>query len=585
MNRKIISVSFVLVALISLSFLTYIPVESPYPFIKLQNTSIIESADSPMYIEKKAVEFQINNHTALSQSYCSLAALTNDTFAIAWHSSGQDGNGWGVYASVFNATTGTNITEEFRVNEYIANDQQYPSLAALTSDTFVIAWESSSQDSSGWGIYARVFNATNGSNITEEFRVNTYTTNAQRFPSVAALTNETFVIAWQSNGQDGDSDGIYASMFNASTGAKIIADFRVNDYITNAQQNPSVTAFTDDTVAIAWQSNGQDGNFWGVYACVFNVTTGTNITSEFKVNDFTTFDQMCPSAAALTDDTVAISWHSNNQDGSDWGVYARVFNSTNGLNITKEFRVNTYTDGDQRYPSVATLTDDTFVITWHSNNQDGNGYGVYAKVFSATTEANITVEFQINNYTTSNQRYPAVTALNEHIFAVAWQSTGQDSSNEGVYARIFIADYFPSVTNQLPADNSFGIGVNPNLQVTVTDADGQSITVYFYDNTTGTPLLLGTDIVANGGPGIASCPWNGREYRMKYKWFVNVTDGKLNTTSSIWSFTTQAEPVNIFLLLRPSIPEGIPGFSIFFLLSSIGIAILLLMRMVKKPFP
>ena len=47
-----------------------------------------------------------------------------------------------------------------------------------------------------------------------EFLVNTYTTDDQRMPEVAALNDGGFAIAWQSRNQDGDNWGIYSQMFD-----------------------------------------------------------------------------------------------------------------------------------------------------------------------------------------------------------------------------------------------------------------------------------------------------------------------------------------------------------------------------------
>src|SRR5262249_45223564 len=46
------------------------------------------------------------------------------------------------------------------------------------------------------------------------FRVNSFTTDAQRVPSVAMDAAGEFVVAWESFGQDGESYGIYAQRYN-----------------------------------------------------------------------------------------------------------------------------------------------------------------------------------------------------------------------------------------------------------------------------------------------------------------------------------------------------------------------------------
>ena len=44
--------------------------------------------------------------------------------------------------------------------------------------------------------------------------------------------------------------------------------------------------------------------------------------------------------------------------------------------IATEFQINTYTANDQSKPSIATLTNGNFVVTWQSVYQDGSGWGV-----------------------------------------------------------------------------------------------------------------------------------------------------------------------------------------------------------------
>ena len=68
-----------------------------------------------------------------------------------------------MYASVFDATTGKNITREFRVNNYTLDGQEYPSVCALSSETFAVAWQSWWQDLSGYGVYASVFGKSSAS--------------------------------------------------------------------------------------------------------------------------------------------------------------------------------------------------------------------------------------------------------------------------------------------------------------------------------------------------------------------------------------------------------------------------------------
>ena len=150
------------------------------------------------------------------------------------------------------------------MNTYIANAQQEPSVAAFPNGKFVVAWESNGQDGSSYGVYAQRYNAA-GTAVGAEFKVNTYTTNNQMNPSVATFLDEGFVVAWESWNQDGSGDGVYAQRYDAA-GTAVGAEFRVNTYTASNQWSPSVAAFPNGGFVVVWESNGQDGSDNGVYA-------------------------------------------------------------------------------------------------------------------------------------------------------------------------------------------------------------------------------------------------------------------------------------------------------------------------------
>ena len=73
----------------------------------------------------------------------------------------------------------------------------------------------SGYDGSDYGIYADRYN-TSGAEQGSTFLVNTYTAGDQRLPSVAMDSSGDFVVAWQSDGEDGTIIGIYAQAYSSS---------------------------------------------------------------------------------------------------------------------------------------------------------------------------------------------------------------------------------------------------------------------------------------------------------------------------------------------------------------------------------
>ncbi|KKM16898.1 hypothetical protein LCGC14_1681160, partial [marine sediment metagenome] len=248
------------------------------------------------------------------------------------------------------------------------------------------------------------------------FQVNTYTNSFQYKPSIASLSNSKFIVTWQSYDQDGNDFGIYGQVFNVD-GTKSGSEFQVNTYVTNAQQNPSVTTLSNDKFVVTWDSWDQDGTFSGIYGQIFN-TDGTKSGSEFQINTETFLSQSKPSIASLSNGKFVVTWESDSQDSDGYGIYGQLFNA-DGTKSGSEFQVNTYTTDQQNLSSVASLSNGQFVVTWESNGQDSDGYGIYGKLFNADGTKSGS-EFRVNTNTTNEQQGPSVIGMNNGRFVVAW---------------------------------------------------------------------------------------------------------------------------------------------------------------------
>src|SRR5205823_4737941 len=154
------------------------------------------------------------------------------------------------------------------------------------------------------------------------------------------------------------------------------AEFRVNTFTTNDQIIPSVAVAAAGDFVIAWASSGQDAVGQGVYAQRYSAA-GVPVGGEFRVNTFTTGNQGGQAVAVDAAGNFVVAWQSLGQDGSGYGVYAQRYSAA-GTPSGGEFRVNTFTADNQRNAAVAMDATGDFVVAWHSNNKDGDLYGVYA---------------------------------------------------------------------------------------------------------------------------------------------------------------------------------------------------------------
>ncbi|NOT16004.1 MAG: hypothetical protein HOP21_10650, partial [Methylotenera sp.] len=322
---------------------------------------------------------------------------------------------------------------EFQVNTYITSDQRGPSITALADGGFVVGWRSDGQDGSGDGIYAQRYDA---SGIAQggEFQVNTYTMGEQTIPRITNLADGGFVVSWHSS-QDGDGYGIYAQRYDAS-GTAQGGEFQVNTVTNLDQYQPSIAALPDGGFVLSWSSLEQDGSGYGVYAQRYDAS-GTALGGEFQVNTYTTVGQSISRTTDLANGGFVVTWTSDGQDGSGDGIYAQRYDAS-GVAQGLEFRVNTYTTSDQQIPSIAALVDGGFVVSWASDGQDGDLFGIYAQRYDASGAAQ-GVEFQVNTYFSSDQRGSSIAALADGGFVVSWRSEGQDGDGAGIYAQRYDA--------------------------------------------------------------------------------------------------------------------------------------------------
>jgi hypothetical protein len=288
-----------------------------------------------------------------------------------------------------------------------------------------------------------------------EFQVNTYTTDNQFVPSVAVDMFGNFVVVWDSEGsgahppvRDKDGRGILGQRYDA-TGNAIGVEFQVNSYTTNNQIYPTVAMNAGGEFVVAWHSTGSAGTDTdgdSVHAQRYDAN-GDAVGTEFQVNTYTTFRQRFPWVSLDADGAFVVVWTSIGSSGTDssgYSVQAQRYDSS-GSAVGSEFQVNTYTTSDQRIPSIAADADGNFVVVWHSNGSAGGDTSlnsIHGQRYDASGSA-VGSEFQVNSYTTLNQLFASVAVDTDGDFAVTWHSlgsSGSDTSSDSVQAQLYDAN-------------------------------------------------------------------------------------------------------------------------------------------------
>jgi hypothetical protein len=388
----------------------------------------------PVAAQALGTEFQVNTYTTSQQLGAAVTLDAEGRFVVAWQSYGPDGSRYGIFARRYDAL-GQALAGEFRVNSVTTQDQVGPFVSALPSGGFVVVWASSNQDGSGTGVFGQRYDST-GAAVGPEFRANSYTTGNQGPASVSSDASGGFVVVWGSQGQDGSGVGVFARRYDSS-GTELGPEFRVNAYTTGNQVFSSASSGASGSFVVVWASATQDGSLYGVFGQRYD-SQGAPQGGEFRANTTTASAQSFPSVSMDVSGRFVVAWESYLQDGSGGGIFAQRYDAS-GAPQGGEFRVNTYTSNDQYRPAVASDASGSFVVAWESLGQDGGGYGIFAQRYDGAG-ATLGPEFRVNSYVTADQRQPRVGLAPDGRFVVVWRSLGQDGSLHGVFGRRFHVD-------------------------------------------------------------------------------------------------------------------------------------------------
>jgi len=399
-------------------------------YVKATNSAGESSVSNTINLSTLSVidEFKVSSYTGGSKNLPSIAMASDGKYVITWGSMFQDGSIFSIYAQRYNAD-GTPNGSEFKVNTYSNDEQSNPSVAMSDDGKFVITWYSRYQDGSEYGIYAQRYNA-DGTANGSEFKVNTYTTNMQIYSSAVMANDGKFVITWISYNQVGTSSwSLYAQKYNAN-GTPNGSEFKIVTSNAYDESNNSIAMTSDGKFVITWDSY-RDGGEYGIYAKRYNAD-GTANGSEFRVNTYTTNAQQYPSIAMSDDGKFVITWSGYGTNDTN-GIFAQKYNA-DGTPNGSEFKVNTYTQGNQSRPSIAMTDDDRFVINWFGEGQ-GDSIGIFAQKYNTDGSVNGT-EFRVNTYTTNAQQYPSIAMDGNGNFVSTWDGSGNGDAN-GIFAKRF----------------------------------------------------------------------------------------------------------------------------------------------------
>jgi flagellin len=375
--------------------------------------------------QKLGSEFQVNKVSTGDQTQNSLASLLDGGFVVSW----TEGNS-AIMGRRYDAL-GNAVSDDFQINTTVATVAE-SKVTNLSDGGFFVTWYGGS--GVDYNVYGQRYNAS-GESVGSEILINTTTGDTQAGASVTSLNDGNIVVTWhgRAGGTAGASYEIYGQQFD-NLGNALGSEFIVNSTTSGHQLNPTVTAISDGGFVIAWNGasysavaaqkydlsgnaigseisidtaginvgivglksggfmaayNYSDGND-SVYGRVF-YKNGSAEGSRFKINTDEngsgnqTFYRNA--MTALSNGDVVIAWADPGTGNNH--IHGQRLDAT-GNKIGDQFKLNSNDSGDKTWPALDQLVTGELVAVWRDHSgQDGAGLGIFAQRFDAGLKTTI----------------------------------------------------------------------------------------------------------------------------------------------------------------------------------------------------
>ena len=187
---------------------------------------------------------------------------------------------------------------------------------------------------------------------------------------------------------------------------------------------PKAITLSDGTVITTYERHSWEG-IWLEKEIKIDFGHGANpatVGSDYSEN---------PALGKLNNGNIIVVWEDGDVGGGVDNIVGQLF-SPGGTKIGGEFTIDS-SSSNTADPSVAALTDGRFIVVWEDMAGDGSGSAIKGQVFTSGGDKSGEA-FTVNTSTTSDQKYPTVTALAHGDAFVTW--TDYDGSTSDIYSQV-----------------------------------------------------------------------------------------------------------------------------------------------------
>ncbi|MFD1329486.1 cadherin-like domain-containing protein [Mycoplana ramosa] len=319
------------------------------------------------------------------------------------------------------------------VDGSLGQDLCQSDVVTLADGSFAIAWAGVPADGVA-DVLLCVFNADGTLRAKTECSVATQS--ARFVPQLTALSDVGFAMVWSGATAD-DDEGIAVRLFDRDGKAMGDAATMVNAQTDGNQLAPQIATLAGGGYVFAWTKAGAPGET-GVLS--LRVVHGDGSVSDRSIDGFCAESQPGYKIVALAGGGFAVVYEAAAPaEGGSPGLRMQIFDADGTLRV--ESAVSGFSGKAclERNPAVTALADGGFVVAWEGDRHD-DATGIALQIFDADGTARAQTDFAVNNHTDGEQLDPIVTALKDGGFVVLWRGATLHDPDGGLAMQVYNAD-------------------------------------------------------------------------------------------------------------------------------------------------
>jgi hypothetical protein len=287
------------------------------------------------------------------------------------------------------------------------------------------------------------------------------------------------VVAWHGFDPATTTYNIHAQRFGAD-GAPMGEEVRVNAVGASIGSlvEPAIIGLAGGGFVVSWAARDPATGSNEVHARRYGAD-GAAGGGDFRVNTTTANDQSGPAVAAFADGGFAVAWQSHDPAVRNNDIHARRF-AADGTAVGGEFRANAAAAENQYEPAIAAVSDGGFVVAW-AGHDPTSGYRIEARRFGSDGQA-IDGDFRVGAVGTAADREfgARISGLANGGFVVSWAAEDFPALDSRVQrfalppdaAEVRVARSGPSTAEGHPGATAFAFAVSLDVPADTAQSVG-----------------------------------------------------------------------------------------------------------------